>query len=206
MDVFRGGSKTAVRINAARRITPILARQSLEEALSILRQSDDQEGLAWSLQYLGLVLASEGEYGLADSIMKDGVDIARKLGDLNKGIFSITFMGDNVLHLGDRREAKRVYEESASLLRRVSNGVFEAYPQRRLGYLALEDNDSGQAWRYFQKSLVLNLDLGDQRGAAGSLNGMAALALHMNQPLVAARLIGFVESQFGSPQFPFVVH
>ena len=178
------------------------ARQTLEEVLPILREVDDQAGLCRSLQFLGLVLASEGQYDLADRAMQDAVDIARALGDLNKGSFSLTFIGDIALQQGDRVRAKRVYEECANLLRRLGNEIFEAYPLRRLGYLALEEDDAGRAWRYFRESLRLNRKVRDQRGVAACLTAMAALAVHVHKPLVAARLLGVVESQLESLNTP----
>lgn len=171
------------------------ARQNIEEALSIFRELDDEAELARSLSLLGLVFASEEHYELANQAMQDGIAIARKLGDLHKGSISLIFMGDVALQQGDLAKAKRVYEESAELLRELGNINFEAYPLRRLGYLALEHNDLAQARHYFHESLRLNWKTGDKRAVAACLTGMAALAIRLDKPLVAARLLGAVESQ-----------
>jgi pentatricopeptide repeat protein len=132
------------------------ARQSLDEALSILKNSNDETSLVWLKQSLGLVLAAEGQYDLADAALQDAVAIARKLGDLTKSSFSLAFMGDNALQQGDRSKAKRIYQESADLLRALGNKLFVAYPLRRLGYFALERDDILQARSYFRESLVRN--------------------------------------------------
>jgi predicted ATPase/DNA-binding SARP family transcriptional activator len=169
------------------------ARQKIEEALQILKKTNDEAVLAWSMQILGLVLTSEGKYELADKAMKDGDAISRKLGD-NKPInLSLVFRGDITLQQGDPFKARRVYEESVNLLRALGNKNFVAYPIRRLGYLALERNDIQQARDYFHESLIINREVGEKRAIAACLLSFAALALRINKPLVAAQLYGAVE-------------
>jgi non-specific serine/threonine protein kinase len=175
-----------------------LARQKIEEALSILRHSDDEASLAWSLQISGMIFASEGNYELADETMKAGVALSRKLADYSSSIFSLAYWGDIALQQGDRSKASRIYKESADMLRAFGNKVVLAYPLRRLGYFALERNDVTQAWDHFSQSLELNREVGDERAVAACLTSMAALALHLDQPGLAARLYGAVESRLDS--------
>ena len=174
------------------------ARQSLDEALVILRTSEDETSLVWLKQFLGLVLASEGEYDLADGALKEAVAIARKQGDLKKGSFSLAFHGDIALQQGDLSNAKKVYEESANTLRALGNKLFTAYPLRRLGYLALQRGEIQRARDYFRESLALNREGGDRRAVAACLLSFAALAIHMGKPALAARLLGAVESRLES--------
>jgi tetratricopeptide (TPR) repeat protein len=149
-------------------------------------------------QFLGLVLASEGEYDLADGALKEAVAIARKQGDLKKGSFSLAFHGDIALQQGDLSNAKKVYEESANTLRALGNKLFTAYPLRRLGYLALQRGEIQRARDYFRESLALNREGGDRRAVAACLLSFAALAIHMGKPALAARLLGAVESRLES--------
>jgi tetratricopeptide (TPR) repeat protein len=175
-----------------------LAHQLLEEAESILRASDDKVGLTWSLQFLGMVLTSEGEYGLADAAMQESIAIAGQLGDLSKSSFSLAFVGDIPLQQGDRTHAQRVYRECADMLHSMGNKLFAAYPTRRLGYLALEDGDLQHTRPLFWESLMLNREGNDRRGVAASQTSLAALAQRLGKPVLAARLMGVVESQLES--------
>jgi tetratricopeptide (TPR) repeat protein len=170
------------------------ARMSLQEALSILRISDDEASLAWSLQILGLVLSSEEEFDLADAALKEGSSIASRLGDIDINNLYF-FQGDVYLRKGDHSRAKKIYEESANILRTFEDKASLGYPLRRLGYLALEQGDISNAWSYFQESLTLNQEVGDKRGVAACLTGIAALAIHLGKPVVAASLYGVVESR-----------
>jgi tetratricopeptide (TPR) repeat protein len=173
------------------------ARKSLQEALSILRSSDDEASLAWSLQFLGLVLTSEEEFDLADAALKEGSTIARKLGDVDINSLYF-FQGDVYLRKGDHSRAKKIYEESANILRTFGDKASLGYPLRRLGYLALEQNEIPSARKYLQESLTLNQEVGDERGVAACLTSMAALAIHLGKTVVAARLYGVVESRLES--------
>ncbi|HEX6302665.1 MAG TPA: BTAD domain-containing putative transcriptional regulator [Anaerolineales bacterium] len=174
------------------------ARRSLDEALAILKSSGDESSLVWLMQFLGLVLASEGQYDLAEDALQDGIAIAHKLGNLNKGSFSLAFHGDIPLKQGDRIKAKKVYEESANLLRALGNKLFVAYPQRRLGYFALEEDDLKQASYCFRESLTLNREGGDRRAVAACITSFAALAIRLDRPVEAARLLGAAESRLES--------
>ena len=170
------------------------ARQELEEALTILRASEDEASLAWCLHFLGLAYTLEREYELADAALKEGSTIAKKLGDVIIQGFSF-FQGDIDLQRGDYSQAKTRYEESVNFQRVYGNKAFLAYPLRRLGYLALEQGDTSNAWSYFRESLSLNHEVGDKPGVAACLTSMAALALHLDKPVLAARFIGVVESR-----------
>lgn len=175
-----------------------LAKQSLGEVTSILDTAGtetDETSRVWWLQLLGLVLASEGHYEMADNVLQEGIAAARKLGDLKQSLVSLPFHGDIALQQGDHVKAKRVYEDSANLLREVGNKLFVAYPVRRLGYLALEEDDIPQAGHCFQESLTLNREGGDRRAVAACLTSFATLAIRLDQPVLAARLLGAVESR-----------
>jgi non-specific serine/threonine protein kinase len=174
------------------------ARQSLNEARAILETSDDEAGRAWMMQFLGLVLTSEGDYDLADAAMQEGLAIARKLGNLNMSSFSLAFQGDIAFQKGDISKARSAYEESAITLRALGNKLFAAYPLRRLGYLALGRGEIPRAREYFRESLALNREGGDRRAVAACLLSFAALAIHMDKLDVAARLLGAAESRLES--------
>jgi tetratricopeptide (TPR) repeat protein len=170
------------------------AKQLLEEALSILRTSDDEVHLAWSLQFLGLVFAYENEFSLADAADQESrVIIDRiKRGNTNSLFF---LLGDIDLLKGDFSRANEVYEENVEILRETRSKSALAYPVRRLGYLALEQNDFQKAHSYFQESLTLNHEVGDMPGVTACLLSMAVLATKLGKPILAACLYGAVESR-----------
>ena len=66
---------------------------------------------------------------------------------------------------------------------------------RRLGYLAVADQELRKAWNYFLDSYFLNSEVGDRRGVAACLTSMAALAMQLDEPLIAAQVLGLVENR-----------
>jgi tetratricopeptide (TPR) repeat protein len=174
-----------------------LARQLLEEAISILRESNDEASLAWSLQFLGLVFTNDWKYDLADAAFNEGLALTRNQRGVNANSF-LHFQGDIELQKGERSRAKKIYEESVNQLRAIGNKYFLAYPLRRLGYMAMEQNEIRAAQKYFLESLAVNLDVGDKRAIAACLAGLASLSLSLGKPILAARLLGTVLSQLES--------
>lgn len=59
----------------------------------------------------------------------------------------------------------------------------------------LEENDVQKALKYFQESLTLNWEVGDKPGVVSCLTSMAALTLHLDKPIMAARLYGVVRNR-----------
>jgi predicted ATPase len=175
----------------------VSARRSLEEAQSILRELDNTANLAWSLQSLGLVFAFDGNYDQAVAAFQEGLALARKLGGLHVNTF-LHFLGDIEFQRGDRLRAIKTYEESATILRSMGSKSFLGYPLRRLGYLALEQNNIFDAKEYFKESLALNQEVGDHRAIAACLISIAALAMHLDKPNMATRLFGAVENRLDS--------
>jgi hypothetical protein len=96
---------------------------------------------------------------------------------------------------GNPSRAKKKYEDSVTLMREIGNKSFLAYPLRRLGYLALQDNDALPAWNYLMESLVLNREVGDKRAVAACLTSLAVLAERLDAPDLATRLLGLVENR-----------
>ena len=135
------------------------------------------------------------EYALADAADQEGLAIIKKIKDLNSKSLLFFFMGDVDLLKGDISRAKNTYEENAALFREMGSKSFLAYPLRRLGYIALEQQDINKARSYFQESLRLNHEVGDVPGMTACLVSAAALAIQLDEPILAARLCGAVEYQ-----------
>lgn len=176
----------------------VRARECVDQALALLKEVGDDVSLAWSLQFLGLILSSVGQYERAKEAMQEGIAVARRLGDITRTSFALAFHGDVLLLHGDKARAEEIYEESLRQLEGLGNRLFMGYPMRRLGYLALAQDDVRLAWSRFHESLVINQEGGDRRGVLACVTAMAALALKVNDPLRAARLLGTVDSRLAS--------
>jgi hypothetical protein len=88
-------------------------------------------------------------------------------------------------------------------LRTVGETHGIAYALTNLGRMALAVGDTGQAAAYFQESLALRHNHGDQMSVAGCLRGLALIAAAVGKDGTATELLGATEAlreRIGLPQ------
>jgi tetratricopeptide (TPR) repeat protein len=176
-------------------VIPVNPRGKLEEALSIGNELGDKLIIAQSLCNLGLIGITEGRYRDAEFFFKQSLSLFRELGFHNKEyIWTLTFLGDVVFHLGDLEGARNYYSQSAQALRELKDRNFLAYTVRRLAQLSWTCGEFDQAGRLCRESLVINQDLGDVRGVIASLAGYAGALAAQGEFNRAAQLLGAVET------------
>lgn len=169
------------------------ARSLLSEAVQISREVRADATLAFGLSYLGGVANDQGDPVGGEALLEESLTIWRAQDSPNNLGLSLMFLGDSALRQGDRVRARAAFTESALLLRETQNLSLLPYPVRRLGDLARQDGDSDRAAAHYTESAVLNRDVGDRRGLAAALVGLAAVAGDCRQWVHMARLLGAAE-------------
>lgn len=163
------------------------------EALRLFKEAGDAWGAAhaaFTLSYLTLLRdESVGEEALKAMLVR-----CRALGDEWMMAEVLNYLGDLARGHGDIQQATARYEESLALLRK--QGLTGTVPSllHNLGYMALQAGNTRRALRLFRESLILFRDLGDQRGIAECLAGLAGALAAMRLPDRAARLFGAGEA------------
>ena len=170
------------------------ARELLEAALAIGRETGDRPSVAFALRYLGALANARHEYQVASAYGEEGLAIYRALGATNDIAVSLMYLGDIALEQRDYDRAEMLYAESAEILRKRDNSIALAYPLRHLGHLALLRGDAERANALCQESLLLNMKVGERQGVAASLVGLSAVAVASERFDRAARLLGHAES------------
>jgi predicted ATPase/DNA-binding CsgD family transcriptional regulator len=169
------------------------ARPLLEEALAIAREVGDERELAPAVRFLGHVRYYLGENEVAVLLLEESLALARKLQDRSGIAWSLHFLGDLILQQGNPDRAQRLYQESIDLLRGLDDKALLGYATRRLGLVMRGYQDYARSNALCQESLELNLAIGDRRGVAGSLVGLAGLAIAQGHTVHAAQLLGAAE-------------
>jgi len=164
------------------------------ESVEIARTIKAEAILAFGLCYLGAVVNAWGEYAAAEVLLEESLTIWRPLGSDNDMGLSLMFLGDSALGRSEMDRARASLTQSADLFRGTGNVKVLPYPLRRLGHLALLEHDGGHAAILYNKSMTLNLDVGDRQGVAASLVGMAAVAEGRKDPEQAARFLGAADA------------
>src|SRR6266508_4585206 len=170
------------------------ARELLEAALAIGRETGDRPSVAFALRYLGALANARHEYQVASAYGEESLAIYRALGATNDIAVSLMYLGDIALGQRDYDRAEMLYAESAEILRKRDNSIALAYPLRHLGHLALLRGDAERANALCQESLLLNMKVGERQGVAASLVGLSAVAVASERFDRAARLLGHAES------------
>ncbi|HEX8600915.1 MAG TPA: tetratricopeptide repeat protein [Chloroflexia bacterium] len=170
------------------------ARKHLDESLRIRMELGDKQGVVMSGLDLGRVLLRQGNYKEAEKIYNEARRIAKEIGYKVGEGWATGHLGDIKLY----QDASPDYTNVVSLLLE-SIEVFESVerPYRKgrrwalnaLGKAALLKGDIAGARNRFQQSRDLEASY-EKEGTAGSLEGLACVALQEGDPAAAQSLLG----------------
>ena len=170
------------------------ARQTYENAVAWYRQTDDAEGLAWSLMELGAVLITMGSER-ANMHLNEAMALFEARG-ITQGIaFVYNSLGDLKRAKGKLSDAVSCYEASLANWEKVSGGSFR--PVRVLLNLGIALIDV-RAYERARKILLEGLEnaLRWKRGPSWMLEGLTGVALalaHTGEPEKAVLILAAVK-------------
>lgn len=147
--------------------------------LSLLDQAMDrgQYDIGWKLPVVTDGLFELGSYWLEwRQIHEDGMQAAEAVGDELGLASNLLCLGDAHWRAGRRIEARDAYERCAALAHRIGHRWIEAFAQRGLGHLALEEDRAEAAGRRFETALELFRSGGIARGEGMVLRSLAETA------------------------------
>jgi len=172
-------------------------RERLEEALRISRELKDDAGAAFALRYLGLIASGGANYVQATALLHASLELFRGLDAPGDVGLTLMYLGDVALSEDDLGQARRFFEESSAMLALTQNRMVLPHPLRRLGQLAYMRGDMRLAFQLCMESFTYNRMVGDRRGVAASLVGLALIA-STQQPVIAAQLLSKADAVLGT--------
>jgi DNA-binding CsgD family transcriptional regulator len=146
------------------------------------------------LNVLGLLAATQGDYAQAAAHTVRGMAICRQLGDWHGVAEGLNALGDIARRQRDSTRAVAMYEQSLMLAHEHGLRGTEASVLHNLGILALAAGTRSVARKSLTDSLELFRELGDRRGVAECLAGLAAFFCDGGHFEHAARLLGAADS------------
>jgi predicted ATPase/transcriptional regulator with XRE-family HTH domain len=161
----------------------------LTEALAVYRATGDASGAAWCLAFLGLAALVRGQAGRAEAFHEEALHAAREAGDRLNEAGTLSNLGEVAHVRGERERAAALYEESLQAARSLPNHLIAARSLTNLAVIALESGRPERAAALHRAALQAYLVVGDRRGIASSLEGLAATAA-TKRAVVAARIYG----------------
>ncbi len=197
-----GEADDALRARGLNRATTLAVRRGryreaerfAGEALSLLREGGDDQGVAVALMHLAHVAVNTDELQRAQELMTEAEQLFRALGDRRRVGFALDNRGLVELMLGDAASAVSLCAESAAIAREVGDWHALAVSLASVGLIELRRGNADAARSALGESLRLSLELGFKEEVARSLDAYALLASADGEHLLAARLLGTAEA------------
>jgi non-specific serine/threonine protein kinase len=190
-----------------------------QESLEIWRTLEQPEGIAVSLMTTGIALLNQGKDAIARPYLEESVELfneieaipleatalVRRIGDPWQIAFAVNNRGEVARVLGEYQQAHRYYEETEKLYRQADAKSDQARLIHTLAYIAQHEGDLETAQARFNESLESFLELGNKRGIAECLAGLAGLAAERGEFKWAVPLLAASEAlltSFGAAWWP----
>lgn len=166
------------------------AETALEESLAIRREFGEAWWIAQTLNNLGMTRYRCGDYDAASSNFAECLQYFRQTGAEMPLAWPLGGLGQLALGAGDYAAARPLLQESADIWRRHKFAWALAYRLNDLGLLSWLMKDYAAARRIHAESLAISREIGDERGLAFALEGLARVTAAEGDSLHAAALVG----------------
>ncbi|MGZ8717449.1 MAG: ATP-binding protein, partial [Gaiellaceae bacterium] len=192
----QGSGSTIARANAQARVASMALMQGDCEAmrrfgeasLLVYRRVGDDREVVLMLGILSFSSLAAGDVDQGYELAEEGLEIARRSGDLLIGAYAGANAGYAYAHRGELDEAEHHFTESVRTSRRLGNVRSVANWTRALGGIALTRGDYPRARLLLEESLEIHRSLADPWGISHSLSRLALVLLEAHDNDTARRL------------------
>ncbi len=129
-----------------------------------------------------------GDLARADALAREGLALARDLGDDLAVIEALTLLGFVAEDRGEVARSRALHEEALALARPLDHPWWTPWAARNAGWLAFLDGDPDAAERLLQEALAGFRRVGNSRGTAVALSNLGGIALRRGEHAQAAAL------------------
>ncbi|HAE59508.1 MAG TPA: hypothetical protein DCG54_08380 [Anaerolineae bacterium] len=152
------------------------AEQSLQTALKLAEQDNNEVIRGRSLNLLGVVYKQKGDYEQARRAQEEALLIFRALDDPQRLASTANNLGSVLRLLGKFEAALSCYEENLVMRRSLGDPRGIALALVNLANLLAQMQKAGEARQYYEESLAISEELGDLWGRALCLHNLGDLA------------------------------
>lgn len=153
-----------------------LALALQEESLAISRRIGYKEGVATSLNGLGIIVGQRGNITAAHAFFEESVSIWRELGIKHGEALALTNLGKNASDDGQYDYALARYEESLALWRACGNPRGIALCLTFIGFALYAQEKYDAAWACYEEGLTYQRELGNKWGIATLLDQLGTIS------------------------------
>jgi non-specific serine/threonine protein kinase len=181
-------SAATLRATALRRAGYLHLRQGdrkraaslVEQSLAISRVHGDEQGLAESLHFKGVLASAAGESETAWQLFEEARSVNHRLGSSVWEAANLTTLVDLAYARGDDPRAASLAEDSLALFKRSGHSLGVGYALYQLGRTAARRGEPAAARRWHEESLRLMREQAFTPGMIRSLVALAQLAEQQN--------------------------
>ncbi len=156
------------------------ALRSFQQALKIYQSIKDKQGEGWSLNGLGIVYGSVGDYKQAIQYFQQSLKISKAIGNkLGEGS-SLGNLGNAYYFIGNYKIAIQYHQQHLAIARGIGDKQGEGTSLGNLGLAYSSLGDYKIAIQYHQQSLEIKRAVGDKQGEGGSLSGLGNAYLSLS--------------------------
>ncbi|MGQ9706355.1 MAG: tetratricopeptide repeat protein [bacterium] len=148
------------------------ARISINESLSILRETNDKKEIVYALCFLGETLRMAGDYSEATTVLKESIEISKEINDQYLLALSINNLGNIETLLGNYTKAEKLYKESLTIRKNISNVSGIASSLMNLGTIYYYIEEHSKSKEFYEEALEIFKKLNDRRGVALTLSNL----------------------------------
>ena len=168
----------------------------LTQAAEMFDETDSAWDKVNTLVHLANAALGLGETAQAKAWLSQALPQAESIGDPWQIALALNNVGEIARAEGDYERAGRYYERAEALYREADALGDHARLVHTLGYVALHDGDAARAEGLFHDSLAAFRRLGNKRGMAECLGGLAATAAVRGDAAWGAPLLAAADAQF----------
>jgi tetratricopeptide (TPR) repeat protein len=179
------------------------AEAKLEQAVPLLRQEGDRNGMMSALNLLALASRLRADHARARALHEESLALARSLGNAHAMAINLSNLGVIASDTGDYARAADLYAEALARYRQLNNSVGIALTLTNLGEATQLQGNVAAAESFYREGLPLHVQMGYQQGVAACLEGLALVAASSGGSAVAVRLLGAAQALREAIGFPY---
>ncbi len=154
------------------------SHEALREYEAIAHELEDQNAIAASLKFTGLLIREGGNLETARDYLERAKTMYEELGNRNQTGICWNDIGITYGNADDFERAKICFEKSLEIKREIGDKMGIAYALANLGMIVGSLGDTELAKVLQEESLRMKRELGDAQGTANGLHSLGFLALN----------------------------
>ncbi|MCC5915940.1 MAG: tetratricopeptide repeat protein [Cryomorphaceae bacterium] len=148
------------------------ALKYFQKSLTIWEEIGDKNGIASSLNTIGIIYKDQGNYPRALEYYQKSMVIFEELGDKNGITQNLINIGNNYNVQGNYPRALEYYQKSLVIFEELGDKKGIAKNLNNIGIIYRTQGNYLRALEYYQKSLAIEEELGHKYGFATSLSNI----------------------------------